>query len=230
MREELVIIPFVFMFAISMFIIVYDESGELGSGYVIANPANEPYLYDYTGRPIFVVANMSNIAENAIVNEFKNINPYDNIPDNVYYVLYINDTWYNPRIGYYLYYTSEGNSSLTWEVPVTWQDFQEMRQAVTRSTVLDVTADFNSSYGLIALVISMIVGVAIIGLNIAGTGINTASTTFIITSVGLVAVWVVFSVISLNGLSQIPLGIGSIFYFGCTGSYCMGIILNSKGG
>lgn len=231
MKTTLIIFPLIIFFAISMMFIVYDTTGltgeKIGTGFTLQNPANEEYLYDWTGRPILYWENMTTVSESGYVNSYINTNTLDNIEDNVKYAIWINQTWSIINVNaYYLYYSSDGNSSATYEQPITYEDFENHRVAVTQTGLLSITGSMSTSMGLLVLITSLIIGIAFLGFNFFGSGVNDSATKFIIVASGLIAIWLVFSVISLEELSQIPYGLGSILYLGLTLAYCAGIILN----
>jgi hypothetical protein len=220
-KHGLIFIPLIFMFTIAMFSLVgLEDSDQLGEGYKYGN-LPEPYLYDWTGRPIINTTSFLSvvgwIAVQPMAHDWGTGQGIQN------YELFTNTSglWVT---GYYLYTTSAGNS--TGLLPILHDDFYNYKNNAIQNNFLDLTADFNTSYGLIALFISLMVGIGLAGIHFLGIGESETGLQTIFMGAGLIAVWAVFSVVALNLLAQIPLGLGAIFYFGLTLSYVVGLILN----
>lgn len=90
-----------------------------------------------------------------------------------------------------------------------------------------VSFSMNTSLGLIAVVIGILAVAAIVGLKILGSGVDTAGTILMITA--FLAVWGVFSVLSLSLITAIPI-LGPVCYFFLTAMYTIGIFLRISGG
>jgi hypothetical protein len=229
LRDKLVAIPLLVLLIISMFSL-FIGTGELGNGYTFApnNPEGYPYVYDWTGYPIAYFGNFTKYNE---ADEYPtwqyyvNVDDTDNIPDNVEYMLWSNSSfWTWEKIGYYAYYTPDGNASATAYIPMTSDNYRTFKDTYIQSG-MTVTGDYNTTYGLIILAISMLVIAGIIGFNFVNTGENEKSTQYIITTISLLSIWGVFSIIALFWLSQFPYGLGAIGYFGLTAIYCLGIFM-----
>lgn len=232
MRDELVALPLIVLCVLAISSIYYLGSGTLGSGYNYRltenNPAGYPYVYDKYGNPMAYFGNFSSYnGESYGWWTFKNVDALDNIPDNVYYMLYDNNTgWFWDRQGYYAYYTPDGESSSTNAIPMSSAEYEEFGNAwLNENAGWNINADFSNSYGVIALAIAVLVIAGIVGFNFLGSGENTVGSKFILTGISLLAIWGVFSVISLLMLAEVPYGLGSIFYFGLTTVYCLGIFM-----
>jgi hypothetical protein len=220
-KTTLIFIPLLFMFAISMTSLIALSEGELGSGYNYSiNEKFTPYIYDRVGRPVMYTANLSAVTEGEPV-FFKPVSV-----DGTEYAFYSNSTIdFILNNGYYLYYTSSGNSTGE-STRILWEDLKQLQTSLANTSVFSAVADFNTSYGLIALFIALMVGMVIAGINVFGTGESETSLQTIFMGVGLLAVWGVFSVISITLLGEIPYGLGSVFYFGLTLCYVVGMIMN----
>lgn len=218
-KDILIIFPLIILFSLSMFSMAGLNTGELATGYIVPE-LEYPYYYDYTGRPLMYAENATTINESATV--FKYLS--DNWRDDGIYVMYDNQTWNPfPKTVYYMYYTPSGNS--TNNEPILWDDFDARRTNSATQGLLSITGDFGTSLGLIAIVISLCIAVAIIGIRIAGSGESETAQKVIIISSAFIALWSIFSILSLNLLVLIPYGFGAILYFGLTLSYVIGIVM-----
>lgn len=81
----------------------------------------------------------------------------------------------------------------------------------------------NSSLGLIALVVGLVVVATIAGLKIFGNGISDISVDAILKGTALVTIWGVFSVLSIVMITGVPL-FGPFFYMFLTVIYCLGVV------
>jgi hypothetical protein len=224
-KTGLIFIPLVFMFVLSMFALSGLETGqELGSGYTYGKYTENNAFYDWTGRAIVNASNFQPLAEAGQVRSYY----HDFIIDvgaGQIYAIWQNSTWQMiTKEGYYLYPTSNGNS--TGDLPILYQDYTDYMSGANTNTLLNLTASFNSSYGLIALFISLMVGIGLAGIHFFGIGESETSLQTIFMGTGLIAVWCVFSAVSLSLLASVPLGLGAIFYFGLTLSYIIGMLMN----
>ena len=233
MVSKLVLIyaPLIFMFVISMFSLAGIEGSEqLGAGFEYENDvAVQTYFYRFDGVPLVFTENMTRSNAEGTASTgwgFSRVEGlgYD-FGTGVKTYTILSDFGF-PRVEYFMYYTDAGNS--TGNLPILYEDYLTYSgQTVgTTNNLLSLTADFNTSYGLIALFVALMVGIGIAGFQVLGSGESETSVQTIFMGIGFIAVWVVFSVISLNLLAQIPLGIGAIFYFGMTLSYVVGLIMN----
>lgn len=219
-KQVLLIAPIIFLFTISMFSLMGLSNGTLGEGYIYGL-LPEPYLYDYTGREIIYTANFTSVNEKVTIRPFTEGYGTGAIT----YMAFSNTTGLEPWIiKYYLYKTSVGNS--TGLNPILMSEYDNAKQETVGNGLLDITADFNSSYGVIALFVTLMVAIGLAGIHFFGIGESETSLQTIFMGIGFLAVWVIFSVISLNLLATIPYGIGAVFYFGLTVSYILGLILN----
>lgn len=80
-----------------------------------------------------------------------------------------------------------------------------------------------SSWGVIAIVVGLIVLAGIVGLNILGSGENSFSSKAIVIGTGLTALWSVFSLLSLDVLTEVSY-FGVLIYFGLTCCFAVGAI------
>lgn len=81
----------------------------------------------------------------------------------------------------------------------------------------------NSSLGLIALIVGLVVVATIAGLKIFGNGISDISVDAILKGTALVTIWGVFSVLSIAMITEVPL-FGPFFYMFLTIIYCLGVV------
>lgn len=222
LKHNLLWIPLIFMFVIAMFSLAGLGEGELGTGYVY-NSDTETYYYIYTGEPVMYTANLTGLGYPSLFGA-KTVSSVD-------YVYWNNNSFqFLTGTGYYLYHTSDGNS--TGDTPVLWKEIDDKITSlnnVGNDRILSVVADFTSSYGLIMLFVALMIAIGLLGLNFFGTGENETSTQTIIMGAGFLAVWGICSAISLSLLGDIPLGLGSIFYFGLTFAFVIGLIMNIGG-
>lgn len=84
--------------------------------------------------------------------------------------------------------------------------------------------DIGSSLGLIT-VTTILMGVgAVIGLHFFGTGESDISIGMVLKFTGFLMIWGVFSILSMNTLTLLPLALGGTFYFGLTIVYVIGMV------
>lgn len=220
MKVSLVVIPLLFLFVISMFAVsgLGSSTNDLGNGWITGIETPTPYYYDWTGRPLIWVNNMSRVNEAGWFQVGSGGN-----------AVFINGSaWSLYNVGYYLYLYPEGNSSIVDATPVSYETVMGQKQALLQSKIMDFSVGISTSWGLLALITGMIVAIAIIGFKVLDSGESETSLRFILVGGGLLAVWAVFSIISMALITDIPYG--SIFYLGLTLAYCVGIILNSGTG
>lgn len=93
------------------------------------------------------------------------------------------------------------------------------------------TNQFNmgSAFGLIAIIIGLMALACVAGLRILSTGVAETSIRTLILGTGLLAIWGVFSVLSIGILTAIPV-FGAIFYFALSAVYTLGIMQQVAGG
>lgn len=89
--------------------------------------------------------------------------------------------------------------------------------------------DIGSSLGLIGIVIGIMALAAFAGIKILGSGVSDVSVSTILVSSAFLALWAIFSVLSMSLIISIPL-FGVILYFALTGMYTVGIINRVGGG
>lgn len=216
-KQSFIFIPLIFLFTLAMFSMVGLNQGSLGTGYTYGSYP-ESYLYDWTGRAVLNVTDLQPVAEKGAV-----------VTANINGVIYASwqNTTFNPFGGntvYLIYSTSAGNS--TGASPILYQDFEDYAKQQSNNDLLSITASFSSSYGMIALFISLMVAIGLAGIHFLGIGESETSLQTIFIGTGFIAIWAVLSVISLELLSTIPNGYGAIFYFGLTASYVIGLIFH----
>lgn len=84
--------------------------------------------------------------------------------------------------------------------------------------------DLGSSLGLIA-VTTILMGVgAVIGMHFFGSGESDVSIGMVLKFTGFLMIWGVFSILSMNTLTLLPLALGGTFYFGLTLIYVIGMV------
>lgn len=81
-----------------------------------------------------------------------------------------------------------------------------------------------TALGLIGVVLGIMTLATIVGLKIFGNGISDVSVSAIVKGAGLLALWTVFSAVSMSLIVQIPASLGVVFYFVLTAMYTLGII------
>lgn len=97
---------------------------------------------------------------------------------------------------------------------------------VANGVTLDpATLEFNmgTSLGLIGLVIALIAVATVAGLKIFGSGVSDESVSMIVKGTALIAVWGIFSALSLNMIAGASF-LGPFFWLFLTFIYTMGII------
>jgi len=193
------------------------ETDTLGSGWVTGTEQPTPYLYDWSGHAIIFSNNLSKVDDEGWFQEGSGGK-----------ALFINGSaWNLYNTGYYIYKYPEGNSSEVDATPLQYEWVMEQKQALVSAKIVDFSVSVSTSWGLLALIAGMIVTFAIIGFKVLDSGESETSLNLILVGGGLLAVWAIFSVLSMPLITSIPYG--SILYLGLTLSYCVGIILNSGG-
>lgn len=107
---------------------------------------------------------------------------------------------------------------------------------LTYNTPNGVNYDFNvlgfnmgSSLGVIGLVVAIIALATIAGLKILGSGVGEFSVQTIVVATSFVSLWALFSLMSMNLITQIPI-FGVPFYFFITIMYAIGIFSSISAG
>ena len=148
------------------------------------------------------------------------------------FVTYNNAVWLNTSAinghyskypQYYLYTDTSGSSQLNFDTAISVAGYMgynanpNVNGGVSVSPTTDIVA--------MLVVISALLDVgAVIGLHFLGSGESDSTIAMILKFTGFMAIWGIFSGLSYNLLSMIPLYIGLWFYFAITLLFVVGLV------
>lgn len=199
-------LPLIVLFILGMLSVlgVTETVGTFGNSSVSTDGFNAVY-YDSAGAPKVFIANLTAVSEyGQIVNVAGKAN-------------WVNTTGLI-QLAYPLYFDSYATHALPFE------DVGE-----TEISSFGGEFSLSSSLGFVALVVALMALAIVVGLRILGSGTSSISVSLMITGTFYLALWGVFSVMSLELLSALDV-LGYILYLGLTLLYTVGIISSATGG
>lgn len=108
--------------------------------------------------------------------------------------------------------------------PLEFEDYGQAEPSIT-----GVDLDVLDSFGLLALIVGVMAVGVIAGLRVLGTGVSDVSVATIIFGTAYLAVWAVFSVLSLGLLDLANNMIVSLIYFTLSIMYAVGVVQQING-
>lgn len=203
---KLIVFPLSILVLFSLLSLTGLGSGILG-GMTIGGDTTNAVYYDSAGRSVVYVSNLT-----AVSDTYLEVMPFYVFPDT--WAAFTNSTLevahWSP---YFLYYDNGA------ERPVKYEDLGKTDSGVALSNI-----SISSSLGIVALVIGIMALAAVVGLRIVGSGVSEESVSAIVKGSAFLALWAIFSVLSMD---LIVLGADiflPIVYFVLTLIYTLGVI------